>query len=103
MSKSFSEIWEECNQAEAERNEAAFLQAITIETQSCYFCGFYNRPPLKKEPDRTFVEDIIHNELSSIPGYNPEPEHRDLILMQSKKGVWAYVCKKCTTSKKVLD
>lgn len=98
---STKEIWDLCNQAEAERNEDGFLQAVTLETQSCYVCGFYYKAKLRGESTRSFVEDIIYEELMAIPGYNPDPEHREMILIKSAKGIWGYACKKCVVTKKI--
>ncbi|NCX93599.1 MAG: hypothetical protein EBX40_02860 [Gammaproteobacteria bacterium] len=101
MQKSVKEIWEECNAAEAARSPEAFLQEVSFKTRSCYFCGYFNRPRLKAEKDRSFVEDIIYHDLLALPGYDPEPEHRDMIPRLSPQNIWAYACKPC--SKKKLE
>ena len=100
MSKSINEIWLDCVIAESERDESRFLKAVTLETQDCYLCGYYNRPRLKPESQRTEAEQIMFKALEAMPGFKAEPEVRQMILKKSD-GVWCYVCERC--AKKNLD
>jgi len=99
MQKSINEMWEQCNAAEAARNPERVLQKISFEIKACYFCGWYKKPALKSEKQRTFQEDIIYQDLMAIAGYKPEQEHREMIPRLSPDNVWAYVCKPCSNKK----